>query len=363
MTSTDQAFLRAYRRDAARTIAPAPTAARVARQESAAPAAWQTSVAFVGAEYAADSAPLGLLTESPPASEAIFSAAAASIIRASNIGAGPHQPPAPPSQDLPRKKSIGRRPLSSFINRTADDFPLDAQTVADQLPAAPRDTKPEFAPRTTVAAFRWPSICRAAWQRSAADYGRVADLVLKQSAAERRLVGIAGLQPGDGCTTTLLCLAAAVAGRGRRVILVDANFRAPQLAIQLGVEPETTWQDVLGRGAQVAEAVIRAQNDQVDLLPLGKRELDGSLLAAGLQTSVTAGVLRYAYDVVLLDLGAILAPSSFATTVHLLQTMQIDGALLVADRRQADQSDLSMAAELVKENGCEPLGIIENRAA
>ena len=67
--------------------------------------------------------------------------------------------------------------------------------------------------------------------------------------------------------------------------------------------------------------------------------------------------------VVLLDLGAILAPSSFATTVHLLRNMSIDSALLVADRRHSGQSDLSMASELLKENGCQPLGIIENRAA
>jgi Mrp family chromosome partitioning ATPase len=145
--------------------------------------------------------------------------------------------------------------------------------------------------------------------------------------------------------------------------MVDANFRSPQLAIQLGVEPTATWQDVLAYGLSVDEAVIRAENDRVDLLPLDERRLDGPKLVAGLQTSVTAGVLRYAYDLVLLDLGAILAPASFATTIHLLQNMRIDGALLVADRRQTDQSDLAMAAELLREHGCEPLGTIENRAA
>ena len=147
------------------------------------------------------------------------------------------------------------------------------------------------------------------------------------------------------------------------MILLDANFRSPQFAVQLGVAPDTGWQDVLARGLSVEEAVIHAQSDCVDLLPLDARNLDGPQLAAGVQPSITAGVLRYAYDVVLLDLGAILAPSSFATTVHLLRNMSIDSALLVADRRHSDQSDLSMASELLKENGCQPLGIIENRAA
>jgi Mrp family chromosome partitioning ATPase len=342
MSNTNQAFIKAYRRDAGGSAPPAPIqrSALSARQsvagnsrqptvENSPAAIWQSSVEFVGPEYRTDTASLMSL----PAIEAVVAT-----------------PTTPPPA---REPMIGRRPLSAFINRTN----------IEQAPAELPQVDPAFQPETTVAAFRWPSICRAAWQRSAADYERVAELLLKQSAAERRLIGVAGLRPGDGCTTTLLCLAAAVAARDRRVILVDANFRSPQLAIQLGVEPAATWQNVLQHGLSVAEAVIRAERDRVDLLPLDVRGADGPLLAAGLQTSVTAGVLRYAYDVVLLDLGAILAPGSFATTIHLLANMRIDGALLVTDRRQTDESDLAMAADLLKEHGCEPLGTIENRAA
>jgi Mrp family chromosome partitioning ATPase len=290
------------------------------------PVAWQTSVEFVGPEFRMDTASLVLPpVEAPIATTATLAPA--------------------------REPAIGRRPLSAFINRA----------TIEQIPAEPPQALTAFQPKTTVAAFRWPSVCRAAWQRSAADYERVAELLLKQHAAGRRLIGVAGLRPGEGCTTTLLCLTAAVVGRNRRVVLVDANFRSPQLAIQLGVEPATTWRDVLEHGLGVDEAVIRAERDRVDLLPLAGRGLDGPHLAAGLQSSVTAGVLRYAYDAVLLDLGAILAPGSFATTVHLLENMRIDGALLVADPRQTDESDLAMAAHLLQDHGCEPLGIIENR--
>jgi Mrp family chromosome partitioning ATPase len=349
MTNTDQAFIKAYRRDAARASTPAPTSSKAfgsrlsavrqilaaaSQQPAAEPRAsapWQTSVEFVGPEYLAN-ADLSSLMPLPAIEIEV-----------------PRVPTRMPAQD----PAIGRRPLSAFINRAN----------AEQPAAEPPQASAPFQPETTVAAFRWPSVCRAAWQRSAADYERVAELVLKQSGAERRLIGLAGLRPGDGCTTTLLCLAAAIAGRERRVILVDANFASPQLAIQLGVEPIAAWQDVLEHGLGVAEAVIRAERDRVDLLPLDGRGLDAAQLAAGLQTSITAGVLRYAYDVVLLDLGPILAPGSFATTLHLLRNMQIDGALLVADPRHSDPSELAMAANLLEEHGCEPLGIIENRAA
>jgi Mrp family chromosome partitioning ATPase len=340
MSSTNQAFIKAFRRDAARSSTPPPASAPAPSKSIAShrsvishidvsqePSPWHTSVEFVGPAYRTELAPL-----LPPAIE---------------------MQSAKSTRPVYSEPAIGRRPLSAFMNRA------DVEQPATEPPHADR----AFQPGTTVPAFRWPSICRAAWQRSAADYERVAKLLTAQRASERRLIGVAGLHPGDGCTTTLLCLAAAATSTDRRLIIVDANFRSPQLAAQLGVEPTAAWQDVLAHGLAVDEAVIRAEDDRVDLLPLDGRRLDGPKLVAGLQTSVTAGVLRYAYDLVLLDLGAILAPSSFATTVHLLQNMQIDGALLIADPRQTEQSDLAMAADLLQEHGCEPLGMIENRAA
>jgi Mrp family chromosome partitioning ATPase len=163
-----------------------------------------------------------------------------------------------------------------------------------------------------------------------------------------------------------LCLAVALAARKCPTILLDANFRAPRLAGLLGVQPTTAWQDVLEHGLPVAEAVIRAARDGVDLLPLdlrasGDRGQNGAKLAAGLQTSITAGVLRYAYHVVLVDLGAILAPRSFSTISHLVRNMRIDAAVAVADPKHAQPDDFTVAGELVDETGCELLGVIENR--
>jgi Mrp family chromosome partitioning ATPase len=165
-----------------------------------------------------------------------------------------------------------------------------------------------------------------------------------------------------------LCFAVALAARKRSVIVVDANFRAPRLAGLLGVQPSTSWQDVLEQGLPVAEAVIRAENDGVDLLPLDlraptAREPNGAKLAAGLQSAITAGVLRYAYEIVLVDLGAILAPRSFLTMSHLIRNMRIEAAVAVTDPKHAERDDFAVAGELLDETGCELLGIIENRAA
>ncbi len=317
--STNQAFIKAYRHDPPRAATPAPMAPAptesLVRQPAAVPhAALQSSVQIVAADYG----------------PVFTSATSATPI-------------------------IGKRPLSSF--------------VAEGTFAPPPAAEPTFRPETTVSAFRWPRVCRTLWEQYADQYERIADTLLTRCGREPGrggLIGVSSLHTGDGCSTTLLCLAVALAARKTSVALVDANFRAPRLAALLGNQPTTTWQDVLEQGLPVAEAVIRAEADHVDLLPLDARELagrepDGAKLAAGLQTAITAGVLRYAYDVVLVDLGAVLAPRSYATMSHLIRNMRIDAALMITNPRNAEPDDLTIAGELLDETGCELLGVIENR--
>lgn len=243
-------------------------------------------------------------------------------------------------------------------------------------PAPPVEDEPPlflphatFLPETTISAFRWPQICRSLWDRYSREYLHIADAIVSRTEIEPTrggIVGVASLHAGDGATTTALCLAAALAERQRRVILVDGNFRAPRLAGLLGVQPTTSWQDVLGKGLSVAEAVIRAESDKLDLLPLdlrepNSREPNGAKLAESLQTVISAGVLRFAYEIVLVDLGAILAPRSFATIGQLIRGMRIASAVAVTDPKHAQPNDLAVAGELLDETGCELIGLIENR--
>jgi Mrp family chromosome partitioning ATPase len=344
--STDQSFIRAFRHDPPRTSAPSPAVSRprslqpVARTRAtsaasaanaAASALWQSSVEIVAADSRWPELP----------------AAAA--------------PVAP-------KRAIGKRPLSAFTQ----------SPTAPTAPAAPNETtnffphaEPSFRPETAVSGFRWPKVCRSLWEQYADQYEQIADLLLERAAADTSrgaIVGVTSLHPGDGATTTLLCLAVALAARDATNNLDDGNFRAPRLAGVLGVQPSTSWQDVLEHGLPVAEAVIRAENDGVDLLPLDARDQmgrapQGAKLAAGLQTTITAGVLRYAYDLVLVDLGAVLAPRSFATVSHLIRNMRIDAAIAVADPKHAEPDDASIAGELLDETDCELLGLIENRTS
>ncbi len=249
--------------------------------------------------------------------------------------------------------AASKRPLSSFIGR-----PQVTEV------AAPNDNANLLRPGTTVASFEWPKICRSLSVQSGLQLDRVVDLFRAQAGAGHSLIGIVGLFPRVGTTTTALCLAARAARRVRRVILVDGNLRHPRIASCLEAAPTVGWQEVLKHAAPLADAVIRATGDNLDLLALSaKAPKDPQPLAAGLQAAVTAGVLRHAYDIVLIDLGTFFEPASQPIVLELVRNMGIDSVVAVTGSGPADPRDLATVAEYLEPSGCAILGTIENRIA
>jgi MinD-like ATPase involved in chromosome partitioning or flagellar assembly len=179
----------------------------------------------------------------------------------------------------------------------------------------------------------------------------------------RSLIGMIGLFPQLGTTTALLCVASRLAARTHRVIVVEGNFLAPRLAGWLDATPTVWWQDVLERGVPTADAVIRAVDDDLDLLPLDAETANPLRLVGSLQTTATAGALRSAYDLVLVDLGSFFEPDSQPIAMELVRSMGIDAALAVAGPHPADPRDLATLAEYLGQSECDLLGTIENRVA
>jgi len=264
--------------------------------------------------------------------------------------------------------TTGKRPLSSFTNQPFEPEPLGGATKTykhslGMLRAA-----------TSVAAFHWPQVCRELTSRWSDQFRGAVEALLVEADAGRSLVGVMGLHAGQGCTTALLCLAQQLAARNRRVIVLDANFAAPRLATSLGVELRVgssdgrppggrAWQDILERGVPIAEAVVHSKADRIDLLPLDDRPTNGPRLAAGLQPAITAGVLLDSYDLVLVDLGAVLEPLSQAGILELVRNMRMDAAVAVTGPQPFDPRELDLVGQLLSQRGCTLLGAIQNRVS
>jgi Mrp family chromosome partitioning ATPase len=221
-----------------------------------------------------------------------------------------------------------------------------------------------FRPGTTIASFHWPEVCRALTRTCGDQLSHIADLLTAHAAEGRSLIAVLAMSPGDGASTAALCLASRLAERRRRVIVVDGNFRKPRLAEWLEVEPTAGWQDVLKHGAPLTDAVVRATDDRLDMLALGEKiPNDVFRLVSGLQAVVTAGVLRHAYDHVLVDAGAFSDVASQPILLELLRNMGIDAAIAVTRPGRAVSHDIDALDEHLSRAGCEFLGTIVNRDA
>jgi Mrp family chromosome partitioning ATPase len=327
MTTTNRAFIKAYRTDEAQEAPASPAMSAAAR--TSAPVVSAVSGAAVARTEAGATQP------------------AASRERSALYGPRPIATPHTTGGTTGEK-----RPLSSFI----------ASTGIARLDTHPADGD-FFRPGTTLASFHWPEVCRLLSRRCADRLGKVVDTLIAHSEAGRSLVGFVGMTHGCGTTTITVCLAARLAERGRRVIVVDGNFLRPRMASMLEVEPTAGWQDVLKHGAPLTDAVIRAADDGIDLLALGaKIPNDPKRLVGGLQAVVTAGVLRHAYEHVLIDAGAFSDAKSQPIMLELLRNMGIDAAIAVRVP-SSNSRDISALAERVSPSGCEFLGTIENRVA
>jgi succinoglycan biosynthesis transport protein ExoP len=122
-----------------------------------------------------------------------------------------------------------------------------------------------------------------------------------------KVVAITSSLPGEGKTTTALCLARTIALSGASVVLVDCDLRQRSVNRILAAEPTVGLLEVLNGTATLEQALVRDKDSGALLLPLTKsaftpRDVFGSAAMAQL-----LGELRRHFEVVLLDTAPVLA--------------------------------------------------------
>ena len=127
-----------------------------------------------------------------------------------------------------------------------------------------------------------------------------------------KIIGGISIKGGVGKTTTVSNLGALLANKfGKKVLIVDGNFSAPNLALHLGfINPETTLADVLMDRVDVKEAIYE-HDIGFHILPtaLVHRKLNPFKLRNKINK------LRDYYDVILIDSSPTLNEEMLSTIV------------------------------------------------
>ena len=198
-------------------------------------------------------------------------------------------------------------------------------------------------------------------ERASGQVERLAEVLAAGIAVGRKVVAASSCRRGDGCTTILLCAAQRLAQRGRKVVIVDADFDHPQLAGRLGLLPDTGWEEVLAGRQPLEEAVIESDQDRIAVLPLGAPQRSEDDRDPGtLDPAAAMDVLRRHYDLVLVDLGPFgEAPSEAGGRLKPIEPW-LDAVVLVHDVTSTPRADLAAARSRVRQSGVFETGVVEN---
>jgi succinoglycan biosynthesis transport protein ExoP len=177
-----------------------------------------------------------------------------------------------------------------------------------------------------------------------------------EAAAGRKSIVITSAMPSDGKTTTGSNLALAFAQTGKRVVLIDADFRRPKLHKTMGLDGTVGVTNLLIGQAQLEDVIQTWGNTRLDILPAGKVPPNPSELLGSDAMKQLIMRLEQTYDVVLIDT----APLLPVTDAAILSTIT-GGVALVVSVGKTTKPQLRTAMAHLANVDAKVLGFVMNR--
>ncbi|MGB9378069.1 MAG: polysaccharide biosynthesis tyrosine autokinase [Mycobacteriales bacterium] len=183
---------------------------------------------------------------------------------------------------------------------------------------------------------------------------RTAVQFAKPDSATRSIV-VTSAQVGAGASTVAANLACAAAESGRRVVLVDANLRAPSVGEALRVSTALGLANVLAGDVDLAAALQPTNIPGLAVLAAGHGPgQSGSVLATAAMVRLLEQLEEQA-DLVIIDAPPVLPYAEAAELAAIA-----DAALLVARHGRTSVTDVRQARATLTQVGTTVLGVVIN---
>ena len=162
--------------------------------------------------------------------------------------------------------------------------------------------------------------------------------------------------PGDGKSTTTANIAISIAQAGKKVCLIDADFRRPRVHQYFGQELSPGLLGVLSGEMELDEAIQPcAIQEDLFLMPAGGRPSNPGELVTSEEFRNLIEALREKFDYVLIDSPPVLPVSDPATIASI-----VDGVYLVTRIRKGVKLTSQKAKETLDRVGANWMGVIVN---
>lgn len=174
-----------------------------------------------------------------------------------------------------------------------------------------------------------------------------------------RSLVVSSASPGDGKTTIALHLAQTAAGMARRVLLIDANLRQPQLHTRLGLSNLEGLSNLLSQNLEPNALIQRSHlEDNLFVLTSGQHSSDSTKLLASPKMQHLMEQFETAFDLVIYD-----TPHLLGIADANLMAENTDGFLMVVGVGKTNVSEIMQVVNGVNTFRLPILGMVANHVA
>jgi capsular exopolysaccharide synthesis family protein len=170
-----------------------------------------------------------------------------------------------------------------------------------------------------------------------------------------KVIQVTSPDPGDGKTTLAANLAVSIANSGKKILLIDADFRRPRIHRIFGQEAECGFSSVINGEAELPDAIQPTCVENLSIMPCGPKPSNPAELLTLPRVKELIDVLRDDYDFVMLD-----TPPVLVVTDPCAVAPRVDGVLLTIRISKNARPDAVRAAGVLSTLGAKVLGVVVN---
>lgn len=180
-------------------------------------------------------------------------------------------------------------------------------------------------------------------------------LFFSSRGSELKVVQITSPVPGDGKSTLSSNLAVAMAQSGRRVLLIDADFRRPRLQKLFGFDADVGVAQLVAGQCELDDATYTTCVANLSIMPGGKRPNNPAELLSSSRFAELIEIVREKYDIVIIDTPPLLAVSDPSVVASV-----VDGVVICMRLRRNVKPLATRAFRVLESVDAQVLGVVVN---
>ena len=173
--------------------------------------------------------------------------------------------------------------------------------------------------------------------------------------AKNNVIVVSGPSPGVGKSFITGNLAAVIAQTGQRVLVMDTDLRRGYLHKMFDIDGKVGLSDILGKRAEVSEAIQQTRVSNLHVLPRGKAPPNPSELLMREEFTELMEQLNNEFDLVLVD-----TPPIMAVTDATIVAQHAGVSMLVVRFGKNPVKEIDLCRRRCEQNGINIKGVILN---